>query len=626
MRIKNFYIKSILLTSMLIFFSFGFFHLAKFETVDEHFWKDKRIKKYWTGVKLGITEGHWKKTRINDKPGITVAIISGVGLLFEPNPENNRIRTDNITSNGLFTVYDSTKTERINIIFRLPLLLFNTFFLLILFWLLLKIIPPPFAILTIVFIGTSPILIGISQIINPDALLWTFTTASILTYFHLIENGQKKFLWLTIIFTGLALLSKYTANILFILFVFIFLSKTFIDYKKINAPISGLSSYLKKRLLEWFLILFGSILIYGTLMPASLEKTKHLWNGTIYSPAFAPIFWPLIIFLILLLSETIFLQNILSKKIISFLHKYKQALFKFTSAIALSLFLFVLINPWLIKPIIPLENVKESAFIEKNLIFPMLNKYSPVIKSPIMLAIEAGPFIFSLSPIIIFLILAFWIKIIFKGLHKNQLLVFFIIFFIPTYFVMLLSAGVLANPRYSIMLYPLIAILSALSIWEFIPNLKDKLYLQASIIALLILCGSFSLWKIKPFYLNYENFLLPQKYVLTDAWGYGEYEAAQYLNSLPNTEKIIIWSDRSSICQFIKGKCIRNYKIDLSKTIPDYLVFSRRGSIRHKFQWAKEELAPHNIFYYYKQKPIWEIQIGKRQQNFVRIISPKIKN
>ncbi len=626
MRIKNFYLKFILFISMLIFFSFGFFHLAKFETVDEHFWKDKRIKKYWTGVKLGITKGHWKKTRINDKPGVTVAIVSGVGLLFEPNPENNRIRTDTATSNGLFTVYDSNKTEKINLTFRLPLLLFNTFFLLIIFWLLLKIIPPPFAILTIIFIATSSILIGISQIINPDTLLWTFSTTSILAYFALLGNGQRKFLWLTIIFTGLALLSKYTANILFPLFVFIFLSKTFIDYKKLNKEIFELSIYLKKRLLEWFLILFSSIFIYGILMPASLEKTKHLWNGTIYSPAFAPIFWPLIIFLILLFFETTILQNIFSKKIISFLHKYKQIIFKLTSAIALFLFLFVLINPWLMKPLIPLNNVKESAFVEKELVFPMLDNYSSIIKIPIKLAIEAGPFIFSLSPIIIFLILAFWLKIIFKGLYKNQLLVFFITLFTPTYFAMLLFAGVLANPRYSIMLYPLIAILSALAIQEFIPNLKNKFYLQISIVMLLILCGSFSLWKIKPFYLNYENFLLPQKYVLTDAWGYGEYEAAQYLNSLPNPEEIIIWSDRSSICQFIKGKCIRNYKIDLSKTVPDYLVFSRRGSIRHKFEWEKEELAPHNIFYYYKQKPIWEIQIGKRPQNFVRIISPEIKN
>ncbi len=626
MRIKNFYLKFILFISMLIFFSFGFFHLAKFETVDEHFWKDKRIKKYWTGVKLGITKGHWKKTRINDKPGVTVAIVSGVGLLFELNPENNRIRTDTATSNGLFTVYDSNKTEKINLTFRLPLLLFNTFFLLIIFWLLLKIIPPPFAILTIIFIATSSILIGISQIINPDTLLWTFSTTSILAYFALLGNGQRKFLWLTIIFTGLALLSKYTANILFPLFVFIFLSKTFIDYKKLNKEIFELSIYLKKRLLEWFLILFSSIFIYGILMPASLEKTKHLWNGTIYSPAFAPIFWPLIIFLILLFFETTILQNIFSKKIISFLHKYKQIIFKLTSAIALFLFLFVLINPWLMKPLIPLNNVKESAFVEKELVFPMLDNYSSIIKIPIKLAIEAGPFIFSLSPIIIFLILAFWLKIIFKGLYKNQLLVFFITLFTPTYFAMLLFAGVLANPRYSIMLYPLIAILSALAIQEFIPNLKNKFYLQISIVMLLILCGSFSLWKIKPFYLNYENFLLPQKYVLTDAWGYGEYEAAQYLNSLPNPEEIIIWSDRSSICQFIKGKCIRNYKIDLSKTVPDYLVFSRRGSIRHKFEWEKEELAPHNIFYYYKQKPIWEIQIGKRPQNFVRIISPEIKN
>ncbi|HFC77053.1 MAG TPA: hypothetical protein ENJ27_02385, partial [Candidatus Moranbacteria bacterium] len=611
-KIKNIYPKITVLILMLIFFSFGFFHLTKFETVDEHFWKDKRIKKYWRGIELGFTKGHWKKTRINDKPGVTVAIVSGTGLLFEPNPETNRLRDSNITQDGLYTVYNSNRTEKINLTFRLPLLLFNTFFFLILFWLLLKIIPPPYALIATIFIATSPILIGISQIINPDTLLWTFFTGALLSYFALLKNNQKKFLWLTILFTGLALLSKYTANIIFPLFVFIFLIKIFIDYRKTNNRSFDFSKYLKKYIFNWFAILAGAILIYGIIMPASLEKTKHLWNGTINSPALAPIFWPLIFFLILLLLETIFLKNNFSKKIIKFLQRYKQLIFKLTSLIALTLFLFILINPLLPNPIIPLINVKENAFVDKELLFPMLDGHSLLAKTIIKLAIEAGPFVFSLSPIIIFLLLALWTRIIFKGLHNNQLLVFFITFFIPTYFAMLLFVGVLANPRYSIVLYPLIAILSALSIQEFFPDLRKKLSKQIIIVIILIISGLFSLWNIKPFYLNYENFLLPQKYILTDAWGYGEYEAAQYLNSLPNPEKITIWSDRSAICQFIKGKCIRNYKIDLSKTIPDYLVFSRRGSIRHKFEWEKENLAPHNIFYYYKQKPIWEIQIGRR--------------
>jgi len=204
------------------------------------------------------------------------------------------------------------------------------------------------------------------------------------------------------------------------------------------------------------------------------------------------------------------------------------------------------------------------------------------------------------------------------------------LFFTLLYFVATLFSGVLANPRYSIILYPLYAFLAAVGIYEFsnLTKIKKILFQRNNIwmfLIIIIFSGIFSLWKIKPFYLNYESFLLPKKYVVTDAWGYGEYEAAQYLNSLPNPEKIIIWSDRSAICQFIKGKCIRDYKIDLSKTIPDYLVISRRGEIRHKFEWRYPELVKKGSLDYYTLPSVWKINIGGRPDNFVKIIKSEEK-
>ena len=72
---------------------------------------------------------NWKKTYINDKPGVSVALISGVGLLAEPNPEEHRIRDSKITENENYTVYDSNKTDKINFSLRFPILLFNALFL-----------------------------------------------------------------------------------------------------------------------------------------------------------------------------------------------------------------------------------------------------------------------------------------------------------------------------------------------------------------------------------------------------------------------------------------------------------------------------------------------------------------
>lgn len=619
MNTKDLGIKLGLLISLMIFLGFGFFHITKFETVDEHFWKDERIKEYWRGLKEGVTVGDWRKTHINDKPGITVAIISGIpGLIMERNPEVNRIRDTKATEDGLYTVYDETMTRKVNLAFRSPLLLFNAFFLVFLFWLLSKIVSYQSAALAVALMAVSPVLIGVSQVINPDTLLWGFSVAAISSYLALLKKEEKKFLLLTIFFTGLSLLTKYTANILFPIFILLFVSKAIIDYDVLNKA-KNLSGYMKRRVIEWFGILVSVMVMFSIFMPSVFKKPEHLWYGTIDSPASAPIFLPMVIFLLVLFLESYSFENRFSKVFFSFLFKYKQIVFKTVSLATLSLFLLVLVNPWLPNPVIPLKNVKENAFVDKELIFPMIPDYPEIVKFPIKMGIEAGPFVFSLLPIIIILVLALWIKIVWKGLKNNQLLVFFITFFIPSYFAMLLFAGVLANPRYAIMLYPLVAILAALAVSELFSKKLLKKVVPV-VFVLVILTGGWALWSIKPFYLTYENSILPNKYFLSDAWGYGGYEAAQYLNSLPNSENIIIWSDQSAICLFLKGKCIGDYKIDLSKTVPDYFVFSRRGSIRHKFEWEKPELAPHDNFYYYKQKPIWEINIGGRPSSYIRIV------
>ena len=73
--------------TVIVFASFGFYHLGKFETTDEHLWKYKRIGDYWEGWR------EWKleKTYINDKPGITVGIFSGLGLIPDAHPERSEL-------------------------------------------------------------------------------------------------------------------------------------------------------------------------------------------------------------------------------------------------------------------------------------------------------------------------------------------------------------------------------------------------------------------------------------------------------------------------------------------------------------------------------------------------------
>ena len=120
-----------LLISAISFFSFGLYHLSKFETTDEHLWKYDRIPQYWSSLK----NQNWEGTYINDKPGITVALISGIGLLSEPDPNENQMLP---SGNKLLEKYDYQQSELTNFHFRLPILIFSTISLLAFFYLSLR--------------------------------------------------------------------------------------------------------------------------------------------------------------------------------------------------------------------------------------------------------------------------------------------------------------------------------------------------------------------------------------------------------------------------------------------------------------------------------------------------------
>ncbi|MEI9967005.1 MAG: hypothetical protein WDN67_05300 [Candidatus Moraniibacteriota bacterium] len=71
--------------------------------------------------------------------------------------------------------------------------------------------------------------------------------------------------------------------------------------------------------------------------------------------------------------------------------------------------------------------------------------------------------------------------------------------------------------------------------------------------------------------------------MVTGAWGYGGYEAAQVLNALPNAKNLVVWSDYDGFCPFFVGKCMRGttvkkYGAGDYRGI-DYFVMTRRGKL-----------------------------------------------
>lgn len=616
----------LLLLNILLFFSFGLYHLSKFETVDEHFWKYDRIPRYWIE---GIVSRDIAKTYINDKPGITTAIVSGFGLPFIQNPQKHRLRDPKITADDNFTVYDSTQTEKINFALRLPLIISNALFLIYLFWIIRKLSHSNFiALCSSTFFALSPILIGISQIINPDTFLWSLGAGALFTYWVFLESNEKKYIYLTAILTGLTILAKYTGTILFLLYPLSF----FVHFSFLNAQ-KELTSYVKKNILWIIFIIVGSACIYAIGMPAVFVKIKYLYRGTVWSPAFKPLAIPIISLLAVFLADAHFFQSKLLLLVTSFFRKHFHIILRTLSAITLVFIVFIFINSWFGQKFIPLNDIRENAYFEKALLFPMFDNDIAPLKLFKKIAVEAYPLLFSISPIALFFLLFLLLKITIGKKIALKKYVLISLSTLPIFFVGSLISGILLNPRYVILLYPFVFFLSTIGCYEFIPILKTfwktRYEISAGAIMLIIFAsGIFSLWSIKPFYFNYMSDLLPSNQLITDSWGYGSYEAAQYLNDLPNADKIVIWSDRSAICQFIKGKCIRDYKIDLAKTIPDFFVFTRRGQIRHQFIWDNPSLAKKSSFDYYdetKTKNLWKFSIDGREDNFIRIVASEEK-
>jgi 4-amino-4-deoxy-L-arabinose transferase-like glycosyltransferase len=629
-----------LVLAVSIFLGFGLFHLTKFETVDEHFWKYERIPQYWQGIRDGFAGKGWKQTRINDKPGVTVALVSGIGLLWEPHPEEHRIRDKSATEDDAFTVYDVSRTERINMALRLPILLLGAFSLPVFFWLISVIVRAHeerngsgaeeasrrarwTAVVAVLLIATSPVLVGMSQILNPDAMLWVFMPLALLSYFALLETGQRRFVWWCGVSTGLALLSKYTASILLPLYMLAF-SGRFLFFRE---DVGEASRYFRRRLLELGGIVFLAVGAFSLLMPSVFQKPKHLFSGTLGSPALQSLLWPLAFTLGWMAVDAWLLQGRMTTWLTGRLARFRGLLTSGTALILLALFGSVFLNTALNGRWVPLDDLKEEAYVEGDLAFPMFAADPAPVRAAKEWMAETQSLPFSLTPFHLALILSGWSMLL---LGRSRSYAFYHLFgglLVLVFVGGALFSGIFLTYRYAIVLYPILSFVAALAALQAVRNLKNgKVEIAAciGILGVVTATGTYALWQSRPHYLNYSNALLPKEYSLTDSWGYGGYEAAQYLNGLPDAERLTVWSDRNGLCQFIVGKCIREYRIDLNKTVPDYFVFSRRGSIRHKFQWKDGSLARRSNLGYYEEDvladPAWEFRIDGREKNWVKVV------
>ncbi|MDP3957383.1 MAG: hypothetical protein Q8Q10_02685, partial [bacterium] len=242
------------------------------------------------------------------------------------------------------------------------------------------------------------------------------------------------------------------------------------------------------------------------------------------------------------------------------------------------------------------------------------------------------PLLFGVTPLIFFfLIIApfFFFK---KQFSESVALrsSFYLIIFILLYYLGTTVNHVAAIVRYQIIIFPLAAIIAGITFEHTLTFIHRKLSVKAIptpvfAASLVILFGGISLF-FTSFPLSYASALLPAKYSIdVKDMGAGSYEAARYLNSLPNAENLLIWTDKDGVCKFFIGRCMGSLNYErLREEGLDYIVVSAGRQSRTTKMMSNHILIgkPGLIrfdLYYTKTDPVYQILINNRSTHFVKV-------
>ncbi|MFA6183943.1 MAG: glycosyltransferase family 39 protein [Parcubacteria group bacterium] len=587
----------ILALSLSVFGYYGISNIENHAAVDEPLWTFNRIPNFWKNIQ----ERDWKNTDVSDKPGLTVAVISGIGLLH-----------NDPTDYASLKKFNPQKDIRVmNKAFRLPLTVFCLLSLLLFYIFIQKLLNKEVALLATVFISTSPMLIGMSRIINPDAILWVFSSLTILAYLIFLKNKTRFWLYSSGILLGLAILTKYVANILYIFFfALIFFEYLFISKNK-NISIT---KHLKDSLLNFFSLVLVSLITFYILFPETWLSLKSLFTGTLLSQAFisvAPLFIGIILFIVV---DTFFVKNKILTPIFDFFIKNRSYLMISLTGIFLLFVLFVFANTYLSMKFIDFEAILSSpkSSYRTN---SMLSIYSA----------NFYPLIFASLPVVIlglFFSIIYSLKMFKKDNMELKIIAYFI-FFILLYYLGTTFDKVVSVIRYQVVLYPLLLIISAIGINQFIKLFPHKKTITLLFAIFFLLLGINTLSKTNHLYLGYASKLLPNKYFVdTKGMGDGSYEIAQQLNSLTNAKDLFIWTDKMGVCNFFVGKCDSFYDLDsfLENKIDYFVVSSDRKS---KFVGAtsRKSKIPYDFEKIYdSNESLFSIFIDNRPANYVKAL------
>lgn len=591
---------------------FGLPRVSQYTAGDETLWSYDRVPKFWRSV----AKGNWRGTNLCDKPGITLAMISGAGLPFIPDPRNyEKITRLSKTPEQLAMI------EKIYFSLRLPIYLFTLASLFAFYFLIKRLLSAKIALLSVIFIGLSPIILGISLIINTDAILWILMPLTLISFLIYQKEDNKKFLYLTGLLLGLGILDKFVANFLFpFLLILIFIKYILSDYSQTEDKIK----YFKESMRDYLVLVAIVLLTIFIFYPSAWIKPKELLNTTIYSLALEKI-WPLLVgVIVIILADIFLLKSFFSRKICDFFSTHKAAFVRILGITILAVIAFTLLNTYAGMKYYNFEKIlsdpKSGSFFENffSAFFPLLFGLTPMVSLIFLFAI------------------ALLVKIKSSEITKNNNSMYILTFilFIFLYYVANSISSTSSTTRYQIVNYPIASIIAAIGLYELIKIKSIERYFLGIrfyfLIFFIFSISIISLAQTRPFFLAYSSKLLPDKFItnLKDM-GDGSWETSQYLNKLPNASQLNIWSDKKQVCEKFVGSCnsSSNQKyIGTSKF--DYLVSSRGGTngptpknekpalrIGADIIDARKLYAPDE---YYNFK----INIDNRKSDFIKVVNP----
>ncbi len=593
---------SILLVIVASSLYFGLPRLQHFSGVDEPYWSYDRVPDFWDAVR----EGKWERTDICDKPGVPLAIISGAGLpAIGEDPGNyESLRYEPKTPEQVQRIGD------IYFYLRLPVFLFTLAVLPLFYWLIKKLLGKITARFSLIFIGLSPILFGISLIINSDSILWILTGLSTLSLFVFFKKNERKYLVLSGFFLGLSVITKYVANILFVYFFLIFLLEYIFLARKIPV-----GEYMKKALFNYAILFSTAMATAFVFFPAAWEDFSELTKATVQNDVFEAAL-PLFAGVIGLLAVDILaLKAGFSTALFDYLAKYKIVLTR--SIAVLFLFLSLIIFLHVFTPI-------DVYDIQGNIASPKGIGDESILKTfPRAILADLYSLLFSISPLVL-LSLLFAVAGLLnrKEVGREKMTIFYVLVFMFIFYLGSAVNDVITTVRYQIMVYPLAFVAAAIGISQFLDIDKVRKYIAlpaAYLAVIIVLLGS--LFWARPHFLAYASEILPDDFLVNlKGMGEGSIEAAYFLNNIPGAEEMKIWSDKGAVCERFVGKCFIDFK---KKTFEEnqiayFVVSTDRRSRSLKMSSDIDDVVDFEEIYASQDYTYKDI-ISNNPNNFVKI-------